>query len=232
MATIPQPRPGSSLHHRISPVLPSRRYSLPLDEANTSPPSSATLTKSDPFRSVLHNVSPVSRSTASTVPLIPITIMFERDAIRVLRPSTYFFDTVHVPATASAPSALARNDHVPFAVLPSKVAVSATSANSLGGKSYLAVIFFPSNERVLKSALYVGSPVTETFPVTGPSLLFSSVSSNPPELPDPSQLPDQTPTNSSPVEVPSAPRCAAAHTTLKRTRKTATHQRFRTTPPP
>jgi hypothetical protein len=66
---------------------------------------------------------------------------------------TYFFVTVHVPATTSEPSDFARKDHVPFAVFPSKVAVSATSARSLGGKSYFAVIFLPSNDNDLKSAL-------------------------------------------------------------------------------
>src|SRR5262245_6061013 len=80
---MPQPRPGSSLHHRISPVVASSRYNLPFEEAKTSPPSSVTLTKSEPFKAVLHNVSPVSRSTASTVPLIPITTMFERNAMPV-----------------------------------------------------------------------------------------------------------------------------------------------------
>src|SRR5262245_15785393 len=80
---MPQPRPGSSLHHRISPVVASSRYNLPFEEAKTSPPSSVTLTKSEPFKAVLHNVSPVSRSTASTVPLIPITTMFKRNAMPV-----------------------------------------------------------------------------------------------------------------------------------------------------
>lgn len=66
----------------------------------------------------------------------------------------YFFVTDHVPAATSEPSAFTRSDHVPFALLPSKVAVSNTSAvASLGGKSYFAFILFPSNESALNEAL-------------------------------------------------------------------------------
>src|SRR3954468_794048 len=73
---------------------------------------------------------------------------------RPARRWAYFRVTDHVPDATSASLAFARSDHVPFAVLPSKVADKATSASvSLGGKSYFAFIVFPSNESALKAAL-------------------------------------------------------------------------------
>ena len=66
---------------------------------------------------------------------------------------SHCFVTVHVPVRAGLSVPFAWTAHVPFALLPSNVAPSATSADSSGGKSYLAVILFPSNESALKRAL-------------------------------------------------------------------------------
>lgn len=65
----------------------------------------------------------------------------------------YFFATVQVPLMTSLSLAFSRAVHVPVAVLPSKDAARTTSARSSGGKSYFAVIFLPSNDRVLNAAV-------------------------------------------------------------------------------
>src|SRR6185369_12862285 len=67
--------------------------------------------------------------------------------------ATYCFVTSIVPATTSLPLAFARSVHVPELFFASNVRASATSASSLGGKSYLAFMVFPSNDSVLKLAL-------------------------------------------------------------------------------
>lgn len=65
----------------------------------------------------------------------------------------YFFVTVHVPPAISASCPLARSDHVPFAEPPSKVAPTMTSDDPSRGKPYFALIFFPSKDTDLRSAV-------------------------------------------------------------------------------
>jgi hypothetical protein len=63
------------------------------------------------------------------------------------------FVTVSVPDATSVFPALARSDHVPVAFFSSKVVARTTSAASSGGKSYLALMFLPSNDSDLQFAL-------------------------------------------------------------------------------
>jgi hypothetical protein len=68
----------------------------------------------------------------------------------------------------------------------------------------------------------VGSPVTATLPVSGPSFACSIVSSKPPPEPAPSHVPGHVPAYCSGFGDPSGPRCAAARLTAAATN--STHQ--------
>src|SRR5262245_38891111 len=105
----------------------------------------------------------------------------------------YFLPTFQLPLTTSLPLAFSRSDHVPVALLPSNVATSTISACGCGVKSYLAVIFLPSNAISASVASYEGSPVTDTLPPMAPSFVRSSVNSKPPDDPAPSQVPVHVP---------------------------------------
>src|SRR5262249_448403 len=113
-------------------------------------PSSAGayFAKTIPQRS--HSVAPGETSAAHSGQWVSVSwTRVERRVgdMQLLRQQHYFFVTDHVPAAASLSFAFARSDQVPFALLPSKLDSSTTSASaSAGGKSYLAVIFFPSND--------------------------------------------------------------------------------------
>src|SRR5262245_39318989 len=94
----------------MAPVDGSSRYRRPRHAAKRSPSWSVTLTKSEPLRLVLQSVSPLVRSIAATVPLIPTKIVSVRDAIGILR--TYprgFVPPTPLHAPSIAPPRLVRS---------------------------------------------------------------------------------------------------------------------------
>src|SRR5262249_43224133 len=135
----------------------------------------------------------------------------------------YFLVTVHVPPATSLSCPLGRSDQVPFALVLSNVAAMMTSAPASSGKSYFAFIFAPSNDTVLRSAVYgPASVVTATLPASAPSF-FSSVSSNSPE-PAPSQVPPHVPAYCSPADDCPAP--PAAERNPQKIRTDSARRRF------
>src|SRR3954452_13237254 len=97
-------------------VIGSRRYNRPFDAAKRSPSCNVTLTKSAPLRSVLHRMSPLSRSMATTVPLMPAKIVLDGELMESsqayragLTRDEWTLSFRADPLAESTPNALRRN---------------------------------------------------------------------------------------------------------------------------